>query len=257
MEDQASETCKALVERLRRASSVCALTGAGVSKESGVPTFREADGLWNRFRPEELANVEAFIRNPTLVWEWYSWRRELMSRVQPNAGHYALAELSSLLKSFTLITQNVDNLHRQAGSKDVIELHGNIQRNKCQECKTVYLPDDSRTRFEFRKGQLPHCPECNTGLLRPDVVWFGEMLPEDAITQSWEAAERCDLFLSIGTSAVVYPAAALPQVAQASGAFLVEINPQVTELSGKADLSFREPSGEILPTLVNLLKEQA
>ncbi|HEB83693.1 MAG TPA: NAD-dependent deacylase [Bacteroidetes bacterium] len=245
---QAIDDFRKLAESLVGAGRVCVLTGAGVSKESGVPTFREADGLWSRFRPEELANVEAFISNPERVWEWYSWRRELMAGVQPNPGHYALAELEELLGHFVLITQNVDNLHQNAGSRDVIELHGNIQRNRCHSCHRFY-PEGT---VKFAKGELPRC-ECG-GLIRPDVVWFGEMLPPEAIDRASREAQRCDVFLSIGTSAVVYPAAALPHQAKAAGARLVEINPAPTELSPLADLVFRMPSGEAMPRIVEEVK---
>lgn len=254
MEQQARETYRALAERLLSAGSVCVLTGAGVSKESGVPTFREADGLWNKFRPEELANVEAFIRNPERVWEWYTWRRDLMSKVSPNPGHIALAELEQLLRRFTLVTQNIDNLHREAGSSDVVELHGNIQRNKCQDCKSLFLPDDPRAAMQFREGELPGCPDCGKGLLRPDVVWFGEMLPEAEIQRAWSEAEQCDIFLSVGTSAAVYPAAALPQIAKAAGAYLVEINPDRTDLTPLADVHLAEPSGVALPAIVQAIQ---
>ena len=254
MEPQARDTYRALAERLKYAKRICVLTGAGASKESGVPTFREADGLWNKFKPEELANVNAFIQNPALVWEWYSWRRELMGKVKPNQGHFALAELEKLLQSFTLVTQNVDNLHRLAGSVNVVELHGNIQRNKCHDCGEIFTPDDKRAKFEFFEGELPRCPVCKTGLLRPDVVWFGEMLPEEAIEIAVLEAEHSDVYLSIGTSSVVYPAAGLPQYAKETGAFLVEINPMATDLSGFADMVIREPSGIALPEIVKELK---
>lgn len=254
MEQQARETYRALAERLLSARSVCVLTGAGVSKESGVPTFREADGLWNKFRPEELANVDAFIRNPERIWEWYTWRRNLMSSVVPNTGHLALAELERRLERFTLVTQNIDNLHWMAGSTNVVELHGNIQRNKCHACNHVVVPESGQVDLEFREGELPRCSVCGTGMMRPDVVWFGEMLPETEIFRAWSEAEECDIFLSIGTSAVVYPAAALPQVAKSSGAYLVEINPEATELTPLADLYLAEPSGVALPALVEALQ---
>lgn len=254
MTDQASDKIRSLAERLLAADRVCVLTGAGVSRESGVPTFREADGLWNKFRPEELANVDAFLRNPQRVWEWYSWRRTLMGEVHPNPGHEALAELEQLLAHFVLVTQNVDNLHQAGGSRDVIELHGNIQRNKCHNCGALFEGADV-TEVNFEKGDLPRCPECGDGMLRPDVVWFGEMLPEEELERAWREAETCEIFLSVGTSAMVYPAAALPQVAKMAGAFLVEINPKPTELTRSADISIQEPSGEALPKIVQALKE--
>ncbi len=253
MDRQASDKIAALAEQMLGEKRVCALTGAGVSRESGVPTFRDEDGLWKKFRPEELANVQAFLSNPVRVWEWYDWRRQLIADVTPNPGHVALAELEQLVSHFVLITQNVDNLHRQAGSRDVIELHGNIRRNKCFDCNTVFQLESQESRLEFVPGELPRCPACG-GRLRPDVVWFGENLPAEAIDRAWSEAERCDVFFSIGTSAIVYPAAALPQVAKAAGAFLVEVNLKATELTPFADVVFHEESGHVLPLIVTALK---
>jgi len=252
MEEQARGKIRSLAERLKSANSVCVLTGAGVSKESGVPTFRDADGLWNTYRPEELANVEAFLHSPTTVWEWYQWRRDLINKVEPNPGHYALAALEQIVENFVLITQNVDNLHQRSGSQDVIEVHGNIHRTKCFDCGAIYPPGFVGT--EFRENHLPLCSRCETGRLRPDVVWFGEMLPDDKLTQAVKEVENCDIFLSIGTSSIVYPAAALPRLAKSSGAFLVEVNPVPTELANIADCILEGPSGEILPELVKILK---
>lgn len=254
MTSQSSAQVNTLAESLAQSKRVCVLTGAGVSKESGVPTFRDKDGLWNKFRPEELANVEAFIRNPKLVWEWYCWRRELMAGVEPNPGHYALAELETLFDDFALVTQNVDNMHQNAGSKNVIELHGNILRNKCHDCGYIFSEEESKQIVDFAEGELPRCPKCKDGLLRPDIVWFGEMLPEDAIDFAWKKAMEADIFISIGTSAVVYPAAMLPQQAKSAGAFLVEINPKRTELSPLADIVIEEPSGVALPEVTRQFK---
>lgn len=253
MTSQASKKYDSLVEHVLSAKRICVLTGAGVSKESGVPTFRDADGLWNKFRPEELANVNAFLANPQMVWEWYDWRRKLMAEVEPNAGHYALAELESMSEHFVLITQNVDNLHRNASSVEVIELHGNIQRNKCHDCGTVFSGKEAIQKIEKRPDNLPKCPECG-GRLRPDVVWFGENLPAEAIDRAWAESETCDLFFSIGTSAVVYPAAMLPQIAKAAGAFLVEINPKLTPLSPMADVVLLEPFAEAMPKLMEAVR---
>jgi NAD-dependent protein deacetylase/lipoamidase len=255
MSAQTRDQYKELAARLASAKHVCVLTGAGISRESGIPTFREADGLWNKFRPEELANVNAFLTNPDRVWEWYSWRRELIGKVEPNPGHYALAEIEKRVEHFVLTTQNVDNLHREAGSQDVIELHGNILRNKCQKCGIVFNPGDEEAEIQFEQGTLPTCKCGKEGLLRPDVVWFGEMLPEEAIARAWEEAERSDVFLSVGTSTLVYPAAALPFNAKTAGAFLVEINPNSTELTPLADLVFAEPSGVALPKVVECMRE--
>lgn len=238
-----------LLKRLKDAQYVVAFTGAGISAESGVPTFRGDDGLWKKFKPEELANFDAFIRNPDLVWEWYKYRKELIAKVQPNAGHYALAEMERMFKKFAVITQNIDNLHRRAGSSNVYELHGNIERNYCVSCGTFYSNEEI-----FRQNKAPRCSKCN-GLIRPDVVWFGEMLPADEWQKSEEAARWSDVFFSIGTSSIVYPAAGLPTIAQQSGSFVVEINIEPTELSHKADEMIVGKSGEVLPALVEHLKQ--
>ncbi len=231
------------IEKIKKCKKVAALTGAGISAESGVPTFRGKQGLWKKFRPEELANFDAFIKNPELVWEWYNYRRKLILEVKPNLGHYALAELENIIPDFTLITQNVDDLHRKAGSTSVLELHGNIMKSKCINCgKTT----DSIGHIE--KGELPRC-ECG-GLLRPHVVWFGEMLPQDILNKALRVSEFSDLFLSIGTSAVVQPAASLPLIAKRNGSFVIEINKEPTVISDKVDLFLQGESGEVLPDLV-------
>jgi NAD-dependent deacetylase len=223
-----------------------ALTGAGISAESGVPTFRGADGIWKKFKPEELATFDAFMANPQLVWEWYSHRRKLIHEVQPNAGHYALSELAALFPEFTLITQNVDGLHLRAVSPQVHELHGNINRNRCLKCGATDFSDDFK--------EIP--PYCGCGgQLRPDVVWFGEMLPEDILWKSIRASEQADLFFTIGTSAAVHPAASLPILAKQRGAYLVEINPEPSEISHHCDITFKGKSGEILPQIVSKIKE--
>ncbi|MFH1011456.1 MAG: NAD-dependent deacylase [bacterium] len=227
---------------LREATRISVLTGAGVSAESGVPTFRGKEGLWSKFRPEELANFQAFMANPELVWEWYQYRRGIISQVEPNPGHHALARWEKEAEVFHLITQNVDGLHQRAGSGKAIELHGNILRNRCLRCGNV-----SQTQEVHFKGKVPQC-SCG-GMLRPDVVWFGEMLPAQAIEEAFAAAETADLFLSVGTSAVVYPAASLPQIAKSSGALLIEVNVERTVLTPIADLFLEGPSGEILPEL--------
>ena len=233
-----------LVTALRDARHVCVLTGAGVSAESGVPTFREAQtGLWENFRPEDLATPEAFERDPKTVWEWYVWRRELVAKAEPNPAHLALAELERMKEDFKLITQNVDGLHQRAGSTEVVEFHGNITRNKCfREGVIVNGCEDT-------SSVPPGCPSCG-GPLRPDVVWFGEAIPTAALTSAFEAAERCELFLSIGTSSLVQPAAGLAEIALRSGARVVEINLDSTPLSSLADHSLRGPAGDILPALL-------
>lgn len=235
---------QAIVERLRAARRVAVLTGAGVSAESGVPTFRDAQtGLWARFRPEELATPEAFRANPRRVWEWYAWRRERVQSVEPNPGHHALAELERRVPEFTLITQNVDGLHQRAGSRSVIEIHGNILRTKCF---SEDVPVDS---WSDTGDVPPLCPRCG-GRLRPDVVWFGESLPADDLERATRAAANCDVFLSVGTSAVVFPAAGLIDQALFAGAMVVEINPSRTPYSLRARHALTGPSGVILPALV-------
>lgn len=226
------------------------LTGAGISAESGVPTFRGKEGLWGKFRAEELATMEAFMANPKIVWEWYNWRRSLISEVSPNAGHYALVELAGYFDSFTLVTQNVDGLHRLAGSADVLELHGNIHRNKCVKCGAL------QREQAIDPDRIPRCATCG-GQIRPDVVWFGEMLPGEIIDAAFRRSERAELFFSIGTSAIVHPAASLPLTARQCGATLVEINPEETPLSGLADIRIDRRSGEFLPILLEALKERA
>ncbi|HZY32061.1 MAG TPA: NAD-dependent deacylase [Candidatus Methylomirabilis sp.] len=232
-----------LQERLLQARSVAVMTGAGVSAESGVPTFRGADGLWRQYRAEDLATPEAFSRDPKLVWEWYDWRRQLIAKCQPNPAHYAIAFLERQAQKLLLITQNVDGLHRLAGSVRMVEVHGNLWRVRClQEGKiTENLDVPLRTI-------APRC-ECGS-LLRPDVVWFGEALPSEALQQAFEAAESCDVFLVVGTSAVVQPAASLPMVARNKGAYVVEVNLEPTPLTPIAHESHHGKAGEILPKLL-------
>lgn len=239
-----------LINKLRIAKKVVVLTGAGVSNESGIPTFREAQtGLWAKYDPGELATPEAFKRDPGLVWRWYQWRRKLISESNPNTGHHALVQLEKLLSGFTLITQNVDGFHRLAGSQNVLELHGNIQRNIC-------INDRDQVEGDFSGQEAPpHCPRCGA-YIRPDVVWFGEQLPGDMIDAAFEASRHADVFLSIGTSGVVYPAASLPQIAKQNGALLVEINTQETALSHMADHVLPGLSGEVLPELIHQFMEK-
>lgn len=239
-----------LVMRIRSARRIAVLTGAGISAESGVPTFREAQtGLWARYDPQELATPSAFLRNPGLVWEWYTWRRILVSKARPNPGHFALVEMERRVPVFTLITQNVDGLHQRSGSGfrfDVNELHGNIQRTKCFK--------ENRPVDSWQDGSEipPHCPYCGD-LLRPDVVWFGEPLPPDALNAACDAARLCDLFFSIGTSIMVEPAASLPFLALQAGTTVVEINPTATPLTHLAHYALRGPAGVLLPQLVEVV----
>jgi NAD-dependent deacetylase len=223
---------------------VTVLTGAGISAESGVPTFRGQAGLWRSFRPEDLATPQAFRRDPALVWEWYDWRRGLIGSCGPNAAHRTLAEMAARLPDFTLITQNVDGLHQLAGSRHVLELHGNVWRTRCLGCD--HVSEDRRVPLSEIP---PHCPKCG-GLLRPDVVWFGESLPSEALETAWTAAARCRLMLVIGTSAMVHPAASLPLVALQNGARLIEVNSAETPLSPHAHETLRGPAAELLPGLL-------
>jgi NAD-dependent deacetylase len=234
---------------LQRTESICVLTGAGISAESGVETFRGSNGLWSKLKPEELANFGAFMRNPELVWEWYNYRKKIIHEVKPNPAHFALARLQELVNNFTLITQNIDNLHMRAGSKNVLELHGNIERSHCIGCgKTIASVE------VISEKKVPHCPSCH-GIIRPDVVWFGEMLPEGVFETAVEAAERCDLFLCVGTSAVVYPAANLPFIARNNGAYIVEINLERTEISHNVHETLLGKAGQLLPLLVTIVEE--
>jgi NAD-dependent deacetylase len=234
-----------LVDRLRAARRVVALTGAGISAESGIPTFRDAmTGLWARFRPEELATPEAFLRDPKLVWDWYAWRRARVEQAEPNAGHRALVELEGRVPDFMLVTQNVDGLHARAGSQRIAELHGNIMRTKCFDCGRI--AGDATPKGD---AVPPRCADCG-GLQRPDVVWFGEMLPAEALGEAMRASSESDVFLSVGTSTVVEPAASLPFYALRAGAVVVEVNPDPTPLTPHATFPLRGPAATVLPRLV-------
>ena len=238
---------EALIEALRSSRHVCVLTGSGISAESGVPTFREAQtGLWERFDPHELATPEAFLRDPVLIWNWYRWRRDLVAKVKPNSGHRALVDLQAQVRDFTLITQNVDGLHQRAGSQNVIEFHGNLFEDRCfvEGCVVTDDYDASAT--------VPTCPACGSNL-RPGVVWFGEAIPQNALQDSMTAASSCDLFLSIGTSSLVWPAAGLADTARAAGATIVEVNPDTTPLSNATDFQLNGNAGTILPELLERL----
>lgn len=237
-----------LIERLAVAKLVVGFTGAGVSAESGVATFRATGGLWTKFKPEELANVDAFLANPQMVWEWYQARRDVILKAEPNAGHRGLVELEKLVPKVSIITQNIDGLHTAAGSSEVIELHGTIRKNFCQRCGKRY---DDEALLTVEEVQQCSCG----GAIRPDVVWFGENLPVDAFRLAEERASEASVFFSIGTSAVVYPAAELPLVARESGAYVVEINPEETPLSGYMHETIREPSGTAMPEIVRRLRE--
>lgn len=240
-----------LREAVRTATSLVALTGAGISAESGVPTFRGAGGLWRNYSPEELATPEAFARNPRLVWEWYDWRRSVIHRAQPNAGHRALAELErrtvARKGSFTLVTQNVDGLHDRAGSRNLLKLHGDIWVARCTTCGLAERNE------EVPLKELP--PHCRCGaMLRPGVVWFGEGLPTEEWDRALAASARAQIMMVVGTSAAVYPAAGLAELARAAGAKLAIINPEPTPLDALADWVLSGKAGEILPGLFETMK---
>jgi NAD-dependent deacetylase len=236
-----------LRQRLKTGNRIAVLTGAGISAESGVPTFRSPGGLWTKFKPEELANMRAFMQNTELVWEWYEHRRMVVESVLPNPGHYALVEMENYYERVDIITQNVDGLHTRAGSTNVHELHGSLRDHRCLDCGKAY-------ELKLYQQGLPTCPECG-GLIRPGVVWFGEMLPEDAWDRSEKAAQQCDVFITVGTSALVVPAAYLPFTAASQGAYVIEVNPEETEFTRYADLSLRGPAGEELPKLLEIVKQ--
>lgn len=236
-----------IAERLRNAQRVFVLTGAGVSAESGIPTFRDAQtGMWSRMRPEDLASPQAFARNPKLVWDWYAERRAAVRAAHPNPGHLALVTMASHVPQLTLATQNVDSLHLRAGSTNVLELHGSLERVRCSE-EGLRIPE-AEWAPAGEEG-VPTCPECGA-LLRPDIVWFGEMLPVKALRAAQDAARAADVVLSIGTSMLVPPAASLPILAMEHGAFGIEVNREPTEYADAFDAGLYGPSGVSLPALV-------
>jgi NAD-dependent deacetylase len=239
MVDNALIEARALIEGARR---ITVLTGAGVSAESGIPTFRGPGGLWRERRPEDLATPEAFARDPLLVWEWYDWRRGVIAAARPNPAHEALARLEARHEHFTLVTQNVDGLHARSGSTAPLELHGSIWTLRCTDC--------GAERVDRSAPLDPLPPRCRCGALeRPGVVWFGEALPIETLERAHAAAAACDLFLLVGTSALVWPAAGLGEIAQRSGAHVIEINPDATPYSGRV-LSLRAKAGELVPLLI-------
>ena len=253
----ALERARALV---REAERVVVVTGAGISAESGVPTFRGEAGLWKSHRPEELATPGAFRRNPALVWEWYQWRRDLVADCAPNAGHRALAAFAARRPSTCIVTQNVDGLHERAAREEaeerggspeapVLELHGALFGNLCSGCGRRSSGWDAPVDATSAET-LPRCPECGA-LLRPDVVWFGEGLDPEILERAFDLARRADVCLVVGTSALVQPAASVPLATLDGGGALVEVNPQTTPLSGRADLTLRGPAGRILPRLLD------
>ncbi len=257
-----------MLEQLARAvrwigasKRLAVLTGAGVSKESGIPTFRDAlDGLWARYDPAELASPDAFARNPQLVWDWYAHRRETAEGCRPNPAHEALARLEDLLPQVVVITQNVDGFHQLAGSSDVIELHGNLHRYKCsRDCQGEHTPvpvSDYLQHTSAQGGSVPQCPNCG-GLARPDIVWFGEMLPPAAIERAFAVAQGCDVMLVIGTSGMVQPAARLPQIARLQNAVVIDVNPEPNNLASVVDIFLQGRAGEIMPKIAAAILQGA
>jgi NAD-dependent deacetylase len=245
------EQLRALVSRVRAARAITVMTGAGVSAASGVPTFRGPEGLWRTFRPEDLATPDAFRRDPALVWEWYSWRRSKVASCRPNAAHDVLARWSQdESRQVRLLTQNVDDLHLRAGTRNLIRLHGSLWETKCFDGCAAGVrawPDEGMPA----PGRLPRCPHCG-GLARPAVVWFGESLDTGDVERATHAAS-CEVFLTVGTSAVVYPAAGFARIAHARGAFTAEINLESTPASPLVDLSILGPAEDILPTIDRLV----
>jgi NAD-dependent deacetylase len=239
----AGAVVEVVTDWLRSATSVAVLTGAGISAESGIPTFRGPGGVWKTYRAEELATPEGFARDPKLVWEWYDWRRSVIAEAQPNAGHRALAEIERRVPRFTLITQNVDGLHDRAGSANVLKVHGDIWTVRCTSC--------GRERRDLGPSLERIPPYCSCGgMERPGVVWFGESLPEAVWEEAVRATREADLFFVIGTSAVVHPAAGLVYLAKSSGARVVEINVDDTPVSSTVDICWRSPAAEALPALL-------
>ena len=233
--------------RLKNAYNVTALTGAGISADSGVPTFRGKDGIWNNHKVEEIVTLDAFEKNTKLFWEFYRWRRNLLADIKPNLGHYALVDIENYFEDFNLITQNVDNLHTIAGSKNPLELHGNITRNRCSNCDDITVV--SKDNFT---DELPKCTKCGAPL-KPDVVLFGEELNKKVMAKAQEISAVCEVFISIGTSSLVEPAASLPFIAKGNGAFILEINTERTALSDNCDEVIIAPASKLLTSLVMIL----
>jgi NAD-dependent deacetylase len=249
LEQKLARSIEQAAAEIAKARQIAVLTGAGVSKESGIPTFRDAmTGLWAQYEPEKLATPEGFKKDPPLVWQWYDYRRGMVAKVEPNAGHYAIARLAEI-KPVVVVTQNVDGLHARAGSKDVIELHGNIS--------TFFCFDEHHPANDVPLG-LKEPPLCHCGSpLRPGVVWFGEMLPEDALERATALMRQSDVVMVVGTSGIVQPAASLPLVARRAGAKIIEINPEPTPIGDLADIFLCGPSGKVLPMVLDRLQQES
>jgi NAD-dependent deacetylase len=251
-DDMLAPLIQEAARRLAPARQVAVLTGSGVSRESGIPTFRDAqEGLWARYDPMELATEQGFLRNPKLVWEWYVYRFGMVDAARPNPGHLAIAGLEQIFPAVTVITQNIDGLHQAAGSTDVIELHGSIRRYKCLPGRHTGF---TRADFADQAELPPKCPQCGA-LLRPDVVWFGELLPADALARAFDVSQSCDAMLVVGTSGAVEPAASLPFHAARAGALVVDVNPDRDHIAAIAEIFLQGPGGRVLPRLVAALRQ--
>ncbi len=235
------------IERLKKTQSLLVITGAGISAESGIPTFRGQDGLWQNYRVEELATPWAFERDPVTVWRWYDWRRGIIGKAEPNNGHRAIKRLEEIFKDFFLITQNVDGLHGKTGIKKMVEIHGNLWRVRCTKDRKVSMLTEHPLR------EIPPRCECG-GILRPDVVWFGESIPGEYLERSYQAINMCDTLIVAGTSGVVYPVASFPQMVKDNGGFVIEVNVEETPISHIADITLYGASGDILPLLLKGLE---
>lgn len=241
--------------QLLRARRLVVATGAGMSSDSGIPTFRDAlTGFWARYDPEDLATEAAFRRHPARVFGWYAWRRRLVRAAVPHPGYHALVALERIVPDVTIVTQNVDGLHRRAGSQRVLELHGSLERFSCLGARHPFAADRIPSPEGDTECEPPRCERCGAAI-RPDVVWFGEMLPEQVTAAAWEAAARCDTMLVVGTSGLVQPAAQLPFIARDAGATVIEINPEPSEVSSAAHITCRGTAGTVLPALVTALTE--
>jgi NAD-dependent deacetylase len=248
----AAPTDPRIVAALRAAARIVVLTGAGVSAESGIPTFRDRQtGLWERFDASELATPQAFERDPALVWGWYEWRRTAVLNAKPNPAHEAIARMANLVPRFTLITQNVDDLHERAGSRAVLHLHGELSRPYCENCRQPYLHPNTPPRLPpgGKPIEPPRCGSCGARI-RPGVVWFGESLPPQAWRCALESVEQCDLFISCGTSSLVQPAASLTDLAIDAGATTIQVNPNPTDMDNTVTFNIRRPAGAALPRLI-------
>ena len=239
---------ESLTEKIKDANKIVFVTGAGISQESGIPTFRGNDGLWRKYDPMQLATIDAFYDNPKLVWEWYEDRRKNILNAKPNPGHFAIAELEKF-KDVVVLTQNIDGLHQRAGSSNVLELHGSIIRIKCTVCE---FEDDIPSSFE---NLPPKCIKCNN-ILRPDVVWFGESLPQKVWNQAIIEASSCEIMIVAGTSLVVSPANTLPVYAKENNATLIEVNPEQTQMSSEMDMSLRTTSAQALPSIIKIFEDK-